>query len=207
MRSPLLGQAVKSRHRVNLTGIVTRAFEFEDQPYFAGFRELATNGVDKPVLNVFRMLGMLGGDWVNVQSSGAQPLSKILHEGVVDAPDIDAMATRRPHELDILVWNYHDDNVAADPVAIRLQIEDLPERIQRVEQFRMDPNHSNAYAFWQKLGRPQHPTATQHVQLEKSGMLETMEPPELQKNGSRPCIGKLNFTPPRQGVALFRLHW
>jgi hypothetical protein len=45
------------------------------------------------------------------------------------------------------------------------------------------------------------------VQLEKGGMLETMEPPELQKNGSRPHIGKLNFTLHRQGVALFRLHW
>jgi hypothetical protein len=38
-------------------------------------------------------------------------------------------------------------------------------------------------------------------------MLETMEPPELQKNGSRLHIGKLNFTLPRQGVTLFRLHW
>ncbi len=46
-------------HGVNLLGSVTWAFEFEDQPYFAGFRDLATNGIDKPVLNVFRMLGMM----------------------------------------------------------------------------------------------------------------------------------------------------
>ena len=76
------------KNRINLAGIVTWAFEFEDQPYFAGFRELATNGVDKAVLNVFRMLGMLGGDWVKVESSGAQTLSKMLQEGVIDAPDI-----------------------------------------------------------------------------------------------------------------------
>ena len=42
---------------MNLLGAVTWAFEFEDQPYFDGFRDLATNGIDKPVLNVFRMLG------------------------------------------------------------------------------------------------------------------------------------------------------
>jgi xylan 1,4-beta-xylosidase len=194
-------------HGVNLTGIVTWAFEFEGQPYFAGFRELATNGVDKPVLNVFRMLGMLGGDWVNVRSNGALPLSKILREGVVDAPDIDGLATRRPRGLDILVWNYHDDDVAADPASIRLEIEALPELKIRVEEFRMDASHSNAYAVWQKMGQPNHPTTTEQVQLEKSGMLEAMEPPALRMDGSRPHIGTLDFTLPRQGVALFRLYW
>src|SRR5438105_2461817 len=195
------------KYSVNLKGIVTWAFEFEDQPYFAGFRELATNGVDKPVLNVFRMLGMLGGDWVSVQSNGAQPLSSILREGVVDAPNINAMATRRPQELDILVWNYHDDDVATDPAAIRLRIEDLPEQKMRVEQFRMDPDHSNAYAVWRKMGSPQQPTTTQQAQLEKDGMLEAMEPPELRMNNSKPLTGTLEFTLPRQGVALFRLYW
>ena len=34
------------RHGVNLEGALTWAFEFEDQPYFAGFRSLATNGID-----------------------------------------------------------------------------------------------------------------------------------------------------------------
>jgi xylan 1,4-beta-xylosidase len=198
---------LERQHGVNLVGIVTWAFEFEDQPYFAGFRELATNGVDKPVLNVFRMLGMLGGDWVNVQSNGALPLSKILQEGVVDAPDIDVMATRRPRELDILVWNYHDDDVAADPVTIQLQIEALPELKTRIEEFRMDPGHSNAYAAWQKMGKPNRPTTAEQVQLEKSGMLEAMEPPALRTDGSRPHLGMLDFTLPRQGVALFRLYW
>ena len=53
-------------HGVNLLGAVTWAFEFEDQPYFDGFRDLGTNGVDKPVLNVFRMLGQMRGDRVAV---------------------------------------------------------------------------------------------------------------------------------------------
>src|SRR5260370_42681796 len=70
------------------------------------------------------MLGMLKGDWVNVQSNGAQPLSKILQEAIGDAPDIDAVATRQPRELDILAWNYHDDDVAAWRRAPRMHIED-----------------------------------------------------------------------------------
>ena len=34
-----------SKHGVNFEGAVTWAFEFEDQPYFAGFRVLSTNGI------------------------------------------------------------------------------------------------------------------------------------------------------------------
>ncbi len=41
---------------VNIEGAVSWSFEFENQPWFAGFRDLATNGVDKPVLNVFSPL-------------------------------------------------------------------------------------------------------------------------------------------------------
>jgi xylan 1,4-beta-xylosidase len=51
------------------SGIVTWAFEFEDQPWFDGFRDLATNGVEKPVLNVFRMFGLMGTHQVSAESS------------------------------------------------------------------------------------------------------------------------------------------
>ena len=51
--------------KANLIGAVSWSFEFEDQPWFAGFRDLATNGVDKPVLNVFRMFGMMKGNSVD----------------------------------------------------------------------------------------------------------------------------------------------
>ena len=44
---------------INFLGAVTWAFEFENQPPFEGFRELATNGIDKPVLNAFRMFALL----------------------------------------------------------------------------------------------------------------------------------------------------
>lgn len=44
-----------AKHGVNLEGALTWAFEFEEQPYFAGFRVLATNDIDLPVLNVHRM--------------------------------------------------------------------------------------------------------------------------------------------------------
>ena len=36
--------------------------------------------VDKAVLNVFRMMGMMGGEYVAVTNSGALPLEQVLRE-------------------------------------------------------------------------------------------------------------------------------
>jgi xylan 1,4-beta-xylosidase len=49
------------KYHVDLKGVVSWSFEFEDQEWFAGFRELATHGIDKPVLNIFRMFSMMKG--------------------------------------------------------------------------------------------------------------------------------------------------
>ena len=66
---------------VNLTGVVTWSFEFEGQPYFEGFRELATNGIDKPVLGAFRMFGMMNGERVKLTSDAAASQELVLHPG------------------------------------------------------------------------------------------------------------------------------
>jgi xylan 1,4-beta-xylosidase len=73
---------LQDRYHVNLLSMLTWAFEFEDQPFFDGFRTLATNGVDKPVINIFRMAGLMSGERVHVESSGSVSLDNILREGV-----------------------------------------------------------------------------------------------------------------------------
>ena len=57
----IAGTRTPQAARFLLEGSFTWAFELEDQPYFTGFRVLATGGIDLPVLNVFRMLGLMGG--------------------------------------------------------------------------------------------------------------------------------------------------
>ena len=114
------------RQGVNLLGAVSWAFEFEDQPYFDGFRDLATNGIDKPVLNVFRMLGQMRGHRVSVESSGALPLDEVRDHSVRTSADISALATSDDHSASVLVWNYHDDDLPADGAEITLTIDGLP---------------------------------------------------------------------------------
>ncbi len=192
-------------HGVHVQGAVTWAFTFENQPYFAGFRELATNGVDKAVLNVFRMMAMLGGKWVRTESTGAIPLRQIVAKSVTDTPDVDAIATRRQREVDVLLWNYHDADVPAAPVKVAMEVRGVPGTHVTEEVFLMDAAHSNAYAVWQGMGSPQTPTAEQQQELVRSGKLEQVVPPRALtvKDGAV----RVEMRLARQGVALVRLRW
>jgi xylan 1,4-beta-xylosidase len=190
-------------HKVNLLGSVTWAFEFENQPYFAGFRDLATNGIDKPVLNVFRMLGKMRGDRVAVVSTSAAGVESIRDDGVRGRDDVYALASRSEKGMEVLVWNYHDDDLPAAPADITMSIEGLASGNPTVTQYRVDDRHSNAYEAWKQMGSPQPPTAAQRAALEKAGQLQTVG------SASRPRVTDghltLNLSLPRQGVALFTI--
>src|SRR6185503_15790221 len=110
-----------ARHGVNLEGALTWAFEFEDQPYFAGFRSLASNGIDKPVLNVFRMFAKMGGNRLPVESDSAMSLDDIVRGGVRGQPDVSALATAHSNTVCVMVWNYHDDHVPGPEAEVRLR--------------------------------------------------------------------------------------
>ena len=114
-----------ARHGVNLAGALTWAFEFEGQPYFAGFRSLASNGIDKPVLNVFRMFSMMTGNQLAVESDHAVSLESILQDGVRRQPDIGAMASSDQNQLSVLVWHYHDDDLSGPGARVELKIDGL----------------------------------------------------------------------------------
>ncbi|HEX6897643.1 MAG TPA: beta-xylosidase, partial [Bryobacteraceae bacterium] len=122
--------ALAEREHIKLEGIVTWAFEFENQPYFVGYRELANNGIDKPILNLFRMLGLLGSDAIEVNDPAALSTELVLSDGVRANPDVRAVATHSRHGVEILVWNYHDDDVTVPPASIDLTIDGLPKDAQ-----------------------------------------------------------------------------
>jgi xylan 1,4-beta-xylosidase len=196
------------QEQVLLEGVVTWAFEFEGQPYFAGFRELATNGIDKPVLNAFRMFGLLGQERVAATSSGALQSAQILVSGVRDANDVNALATRRGrNETTILLWNYHDDDLPAPASQVNLLVGELPNGISRalVEHFRVDAEHSNSYTEWKRMGSPPSPPPAEYMKLEAAGQLQLLESPSWQviEGGTL----HLRFVMPRQSLSLVRISW
>jgi xylan 1,4-beta-xylosidase len=195
------------RDHMNLQGILTWAFEFENQPYFDGFRTLATNGIDKPVLNVFRMAGLMRGDLVQVQSSGAVPADTIVNTGVTEAPDVDAIAARSDHKLSVMVWNYRDDDVSGPAANVLLKISGLPSDANRLllRHYRIDQDHSNSYTVWKQLGSPQSPSADQYKKLEAAAYLQLLESPRWVDN--RAGSEDVNFSLPLQGISLVELSW
>ncbi|MCX6606949.1 MAG: beta-xylosidase [Acidobacteria bacterium] len=198
---------IAAKHGVNFEGAVTWAFEFENQPYFDGFRDLATNGIDKPVLNVFRMFGMMSGQRLPVQSSGALPLAEMIKSGVKAGADINAVASRAERAIHVMAWNYHDDDLPAVAAAVTTSVTGLPLTAKRVQirHFRIDRTHSNSYTVWQAMGSPQQPTPAQYAQLEAAGQLQMLGSPEWRS----PLKGSLDlaFSLPRQGVSLIEITW
>src|SRR4029077_9022534 len=198
--------ALAKREGVNFRAEVNWSFEFEDQPYFAGFREMASNGLDKPVLNTFRMFGMLGQERVKAESSGALTTDAVVSGGVRERPTVNAIAAKRNGEAEVLAWNYHDDDVAAPDASVELVIAGLPRgAVALSEHFRIDGAHSNSFAAWQAMGSPQEPSSEQYKKLDAAGQLELLESPAwIPVNGG---AAHLRFALPRQGLSLLRVAW
>jgi len=138
------------RHKVNLQGILAWALEFEDQPFFAGFRALRTRDIDLPVMNGFRMFGLLGDERVQAESSGGLSLDRALASGARSSPDVNALATRGERAVSVLVWNYQDDDVPTPPALIHLTIQGITTPTHRalLHHYRVDQTSSDAYSIW-----------------------------------------------------------
>jgi len=193
-----------ARHGVNLDAALTWAFEFEDQPFFAGQRVLANNGIDLPVLNVFRMFSRMSGRRIEARSSEEISVDEIIKNGVRVKPDVAALASIDGNKLCVLAWHYHDDDVTGPAAAVETTISHLPfaNGEGRLTEYRIDRTHSNAFTVWQGMGSPTAPNASQYAQLVKAGQLAAEPPvPVSIKDG----VASIRYTLPRQGVYLFVL--
>jgi xylan 1,4-beta-xylosidase len=196
-----------TREGVNLQGVLTWAFMFDGKDYFEGFRTLSTNGIHKPVLNAFKMLGMLQGKRVPVTSSGALGLERILEKGFRDKPDIDVLAVATEETVQTLVWNYHDDMVKVAPALVKLTVKAPQDGAKRarIVHYRIDDTHSNAYTRWLKLNSPQKPAPDVLARLKAAAELGLLGPVRFcdVRNGKV----ELNFSLPRYGVSLVEVRW
>jgi xylan 1,4-beta-xylosidase len=195
------------RHGVNLEGALTWAFEFEDTPFFAGFRALATNGINLPVFNVFRMFSRMGAERLPATSDNALALDTIVKQGVREKPDVGALASRDARRATVLAWHYHDDDVPGPAADISLALEGLGLKHgkAKLQHFRIDSEHSNAYTAWQGMGSPAKPSAAQYAQMEKASELALL--PGHSSVDVSDGRAMIRFTLPRQGVSLIVLEW
>ena len=194
------------REKVNLKGVLTWAFMFDGMPWFEGYRTLATNGIHKPVLNAFKMLGRLKGNELPLISDGAVGLDEILKASVIVQPDINGMAVVDGQSVKVLIWNYHDFLVPAESAPIQLKVKLPPDFGSKAQviHYRIDDKHSNAYTKWLELGSPQNPDAEMLAELKRAMELEMFEPAGLIDITNSQAT--LNFDLPRFGLSLIILN-
>jgi len=170
-----------TNYSVNLTGALTWAFEFDDHPFFDDFRVLATNQIDKPILNIFRMFGKMQNKRLEAQSTGQYDLDAIVSGSVRGDSDVGVLASisEQGDTMALLVWNYHDDALPKPDAQISFNISNAfpGSQVVNLTHYRIDESHSNAYSAWLALGSPQNPTPKQLADLKAAGMLEMLHPP------------------------------
>lgn len=198
--------ALANKYNINLRGAVSWSFEFENQPWFAGFRDLATNGVDKPVLNIFRMFGMMKGKMLEVNNLNTLSLQQIVDSSVRgEKPYVNALATLVAHEMYIMCWNYHDDDNKKSIALIHLLLQNVPAAKVSINSYLIDESNSNSYTLWKQMGAPQQVNATQFNELEKAGKLQK----KVVAKTLNVVNGVVNYQFPLagQGVALLKVSW
>jgi xylan 1,4-beta-xylosidase len=193
---------IASEHQVNFLGALNWSFEFENEPFFAGHRTLSTNGLDLPILNVFRMLSQLHGTRLAVESSGVLQLKEIEKYGVRSDPDINSLATIDDHQLAIVTWNYHDDDVSAPVADVELTLAHLPPHVS-LDEYRIDQTHTNPYSAWIQFDSPSNPSPAQLALLHAATRPERIryDPAWSVEQGEL----KTDIFLPRQGVSLLVL--
>ena len=156
-------------HKVNLLGAVTWAFEFEDQPYFDGFRDLATNGIDKPVLNMFRMLGQMSGDRVAVGAARGLPLDDDARQRRARRAGHLRAGGRDSARRDVLSGTITTTICRRRRRTIELTIDGLADGRATLTHYRVDGDHSNAYRRGSRWAR------------------RSSRPPRSMRNSKRPA--------------------
>ena len=193
---------LEARRGVALRGLLAWAFLFADEPYFGGYRVLSTNGIALPVLNAFRLLGGLRGDRVPAVSVGAPSVDAMIANGIRSQADVDALATFDGTRVYVLVWNYHDDLVAAPASPVHLTVRLPPSFSAKIalSHLRVDDSHGDAYPVWLAQGSPVAPTDS-----EVAALRAAMNPVELaggQAVAVAGGIATLDFDLPRFGLSL-----
>lgn len=193
-------------------GLLTWAFEFEDRAYFEGLRTLSTNGIDKPVLNVFRLLARLGpvchrcvADLALTCSGARDPLALGRGDSAAEPFDVSAIATRDGSGgMQLFTVAHHDDWDLRRRMAVRIQLHGLkPGARYAVTHALISRTAGNAHTAWVEMGEPQSPSPCQLETLQAASRPQKEYYPDLVADGTG--HGELSFTLEGHSVCLLEL--
>ena len=124
------------------------------------------------------MLGLLGNERVKVTSSGGLATEDVVRSGVRAMPDINAIATRKNREIEVLVWNYHDDDVPFPAAPINLVISRFAHRC-KTRSARTFPGGLQPQQFIHGVERDGFAAVTFRERVQTPGECRSAATPEL----------------------------
>ncbi len=156
------------------------AFMFEGERCFEGTRAFSTQGIDKAVFNLFKLYAKLGTQRVALESSrDLDPLAFADYNGTAEGPELDGWATvGKDDSLQVLLYCHHDDWDRKETFDVTLSLAGLPVGDMVLRHYRIDGEHSNAYAEWLRQGSPNWPDAGQYAAIKARDGLELLSAPE-----------------------------
>lgn len=187
--------------------LLTWAFMFVGERCFEGTRTFSTQGIDKAIMNLFRMYAQMGTQELAFTSSGTKdPMSYEDHNGFGEEPDISGFATLAGNkEVAVLIYNHHDDWDMDAVQPITLTIDNLPfeSTALRITHHRVDQEHSNAYSEWVRQGKPMYPAPGQYAAMKARDGLELLTAPQQVTSDDGKVT--LAFDLPVHGISLIKI--
>lgn len=188
------------------------AFMFPGERCFEGTRVFSTQGIDKAVLNMFRIYGQLGDEKLAFHSDGAEGLGflkdfkrpAMSYTGEGEDTDVSGFAVHGKHgETQIIVYSHCNDRDQQADQVVHLTVEGLTASQVTVSHYRIDDQHSNAYAEWVRQGSPLYPKGEQYDAIKARDGLEKF----CDDQTVTPRDGKLelSFPMPSHGVSFLTI--
>ena len=155
---------------------------FEEQgvvktPFYGGFGLIAADDIPKPAFYAFKSLHRLGNQRIALDSDSA------------------LLTRKQDGTLVLAVWNYALAGQGSDRT---FSVELKNTKAKHATIFRVDRDHGDFHAAYEKMGSPRYPTADQIQVLRKAGDLPTAETQKVKD-------GRLTLSLPAQGLAVIEL--
>jgi xylan 1,4-beta-xylosidase len=170
--------------KVDMMSYWTFSDVFEEQgviktPFYGGYGLIAEDGIPKPAFNVFALLHLLGNQRIA-------------------EPEDDVLVTRRGDDtIVIAAWNLVEPGATGPDKTFTFDLKgtmkDAKVTIQRV-----DAEHGDTLAAWEKMGKPKYPTLEQIAALKRASEIGKPEIHPLEN-------GQLTVTIPQKGLAVIEI--
>ena len=156
---------------------------FEEQgvvktPFYGGYGLIAAGGIPKPAYNAFKLLHKLGDQRIVLDS------------------DSGLLTRRRDGTLVLALWNYAPPGQTGSPRNFSVNFKNA--RPRRATISRVDREHGDFHALYEKIGSPRYPTEAQIQDLRRAADLPDPESRNLKGD-------ELNVTLPAHGLAVIEL--